>query len=305
MTAELLGYKEVAELFDLPEARLRYWAQTGICGPSVRQRGKFLYTFPDLVGVKVAKELTSTGLPLQKVRRNLDALRLQLPQIDRPLSQLRVCSDGNELFVLDEHRVLQPASGQVVMSFAIRALDQRLADVRPLRSIAPEQTPEAVPVAVEDLPSSPYSAFLAGLEAEEAGELGRAEVLLRHAVKLDPHLAAAWTNLGNLRLVAEARGEAKEAYERALALDPEQPEARYNLANLLFGLGKTELALAEYRRVIASEPAFADAHYNLGVCLLELDATAQARTHLQRYVDLAPDSEHADHARRWLSAPRG
>jgi tetratricopeptide (TPR) repeat protein len=302
MTAELLGYKEVAELFELPEARLRYWAQTGICGPSVRQKGKFLYTFPDLVGVRVAKELTETGLPLQKVRRNLDALRQQLPQIDRPLSQLRVCSDGNELFVLAEDRVLQPASGQMVMSFAIGALDQKIADVRPLRAVAADEQPAAAPEG--PVPTSGYAAFLEALESEEAGESPRAEELLRLALRLDPHLSAAWTNLGNLRLAAGARGDAREAYEKALAIDPEQPEARFNLANVLYSLGKTDLALAEYRRVVASEPSFADAHYNLGVCLLELNATTQAREHLARYVELDPESEHADFARKWLSAPR-
>ena len=152
--SELLGYKEVGDLFDLPEARLRYWAQTGICGPSVRQRGKFLYTFQDLIGVKVAKELTASGLPLQKVRRNLDALRQQLPQVDRPLAQLRIVSDGTELFVLSEDRVLQPTSGQLVMSFAVRALDTKLADVRPLRVVSDEQTaPEPAPPA-EEMPAT-------------------------------------------------------------------------------------------------------------------------------------------------------
>jgi hypothetical protein len=59
------------------------------------------------------------------------------------------------------------------MSFAIRALDQRLADVRPLRSIAPEETPEAVPAAYPvtgraQVVFAPREGRLGGLDALDA-----------------------------------------------------------------------------------------------------------------------------------------
>ena len=61
--------KDVARIFELQEARLRYWAQTGFVGPSVRRRGRGYYTFKDLIGVRLAKELLDKGLTLQRVRR--------------------------------------------------------------------------------------------------------------------------------------------------------------------------------------------------------------------------------------------
>ena len=57
----LYSIKDVAQLFALGEARLRYWAQTGFVGPSVRRAGRMYYTFQDLLGVKVAKELLGGG----------------------------------------------------------------------------------------------------------------------------------------------------------------------------------------------------------------------------------------------------
>src|SRR5205085_2259922 len=78
-----LAVKDVARLLDVQEARLRYWAQTGFVGPSIRREGRFFYSFQDLIGVKAAKELLAHGLPLQTVRKNLDALRAALPSSTR------------------------------------------------------------------------------------------------------------------------------------------------------------------------------------------------------------------------------
>src|SRR5262245_39513821 len=114
----LYSLKDVAELFALQEARLRYWAQTGFVGPSVRRGSRFFYTFEDLIGVKVAKELLDGGLPMQRVRKQLDALRTALPGVERPLARLRICSDGNDVVVVTDDLAFQPASGQTVMSFA-------------------------------------------------------------------------------------------------------------------------------------------------------------------------------------------
>ena len=59
---------------------MRYWAQTGVVGPSERANGHAVYTFQDLVGVRAAKELLDSGVTLQRARKNLEALRAQLPR---------------------------------------------------------------------------------------------------------------------------------------------------------------------------------------------------------------------------------
>jgi tetratricopeptide (TPR) repeat protein len=279
VTDGLHSVRDAAELFGVPEARLRYWAQTGFVGPTVRQRGRFYYTFQDLVALKVAIALVDGGVPLQRVRRNLDALRERLPQVERPLAELRVLSDGEELVVVEDGTAWQPASGQLVLSFAVRSI---AGGVRPLRADTESDTA--------------YGAFLSGLAALDAGDPGRAEAGFRRAVALDAALAAAWTNLGNLLEARGERGAAREAYEKALALDPEQPEARYDLANLLLDAGDVDLALAEYRRVVQAAPGFADAQYNLGVALLAVGAETQARAAFSRYLELDPGSEWAERA---------
>jgi tetratricopeptide (TPR) repeat protein len=265
MSEGLYSLRQTSELFGVPEARLRYWAQTGLVGPSQRQHGRFYYNFTDLVSLRAAIGLLDGGVSPQRVRKNLDALRRRLPDMAQPLARLRICSDGEELVVVDEDTAYQPATGQLVMAFAVRQLADRVAtDVKPLHAAPP----------------TAHGCFVAGVGALDAADDELAEALFRRALVLDGHLAAAWTNIGN---ILERRGEhggAREAYDQALALDPDQPEARFNRANLLADAGEVELALAEYRRVAHAAPGLPDLHYNLAVTLLSIGAVTQAREHL-------------------------
>ena len=51
---DLYSVKDVARIFAVQESRLRYWMQVGFVGPTVRKKGKFYYTFGDLVAVRAA-----------------------------------------------------------------------------------------------------------------------------------------------------------------------------------------------------------------------------------------------------------
>ena len=179
------------------------------------------------------------------------------------------------------------------------------------RAAAPAPAPAAVPAAVEDGPTeanggtTAYRHFIEACAAEDRGDADAAEHLFRLAVELEPRMAAALTNLGNLVYRQGELHEARSFYERALEHDPAQPEARYNLANLLEDLGETDLAIAELRRVCAAAPEFADAHYNLGVMLAQVGGTTQARQCLERYLELDATSDWAHHARSYLDQIAG
>jgi tetratricopeptide (TPR) repeat protein len=298
MSDGLWSVGDAAQLVNLAEARLRYWAQTGFVGPSVRQKGRFYYTFQDLISLKTAVCLVDRGLSIQRVRKNLEALKRRLPEVDRPLAQLRICSDGDELVVVDEEQAFVPASGQLVMSFAIRQLTQRLAEIAPLPA-AP--VPPVPSVATDASMETAYACFRAGVAALDAADDVRAERLFQRALVLDTALAAAWTNLGTIHERRGERGAAREAYERALALDPDQAEARFDLANLLADVGELELAIAEYRRVLLGGGELPDVHFNLGLALLRGGRGAEARVAFGRYLELDGDSEWAVRARELVA----
>jgi tetratricopeptide (TPR) repeat protein len=298
---ELYSIRDVAKIFALQEARLRYWMQTGFVGPTVRKGGRFYYTFVDLVGVKAAKDLLAAGLTVQQVRKNLHSLRSALPHDTNPASRLRLCSDGETVVAIADDVAFEPRTGQVVMAFNLPSLAGQLAE---LHADAP---PEAVPEPVADDPTeandgvSAYRAFLDACAAEDRAEWDYAEHMYRQALELQSSLSAARTNLGNLCYRRGDLAAARALYEEALEHEPHQAEARYNLGNLLEDLGETEHAIAELRRVTLAAPEFADAHYNLGLLLARVGGTRQAKGHLERYVELDPKSEWAERARGFLT----
>mgnify|MGYP001429697207 CR=1 FL=1 len=299
---ELYSVRDVARLFALQESRLRYWMQTGFVGPTVRKGGRFYYTFRDLCAVKAAKDLLAAGLSAQKVRKNLEALRRALPGDAHPALRLRLCSDGDSIVALADDVAFTPATGQVVMAFNLPALGGQIAELAATPAVA-----EAAPVEIVDEPTeanlgpTAYTCFVEACAAEDRDDLAEAEALYRRALDIDPGLAAAMTNLGNLRYRSADLVEARSLYERALGHDPGQSEARYNLGNVLDDSGETELAIAELRRVCQASPDFADAHYNLGLALARVGGTSQARRHLERYLELDGGSEWAGRAREFLT----
>ncbi len=309
---ELYSVRDASRILALPESRLRYWMQTGFVGPTVRKGGRFYYTFCDLVATKSAKDLTTCGMSTQKIRKHVDALRKALPDDTGPMMKLRICCDGETIVALDEDVAFQPIGGQVVMAFTLPSFGEHVISTLAMPRVEPSPELEAetsgpTPRAVEDNPTdanggiTAYRFFVEACAAEDRGDSETAEHLFRQAIDLEPTMAAALTNLGNLTYRQGELAEARRYYERALEHDPIQPEARYNLANVLEDLGEIELAIAELRRVCAMSPDFADAHYNLGIMLAQVGGSAQARSHLERYLELDAGSDWADHARSFLA----
>jgi tetratricopeptide (TPR) repeat protein len=281
-----------ARILDVAESKLRYWAQVGFVGPSLRRGGKPLYSFQDLVSVKAAKELVDRGFKAAEIRKAIEEVRASLPHLDRPLDRLRVAFDGTRLVVVDQGNAFE-SSGQKVFDFGLAELARHLTD---------ERAPEVGEALARPLPTAgergagercAYDWFVEGTRAEIKGGAAadaHAEHCYRQALALDPGLAAARTNLGSLAYRRGAVGTAREAFEAALAIDPDQPEARFNLANIALEAGDLELAVAELRRVLQTAPDFADAHYNLAVALESLGGRGAARAHLERYLALESDT---------------
>jgi tetratricopeptide (TPR) repeat protein len=300
---ELYSIRDVARILAVQESRLRYWMQTGFVGPTVRKGGRFYYTFTDLVAVKSAKDLLAADVSLQSARKAVESLRKVLPQETNPSSRLRLCSDGATIVALADDIAFEPIGGQVVMAFTLASFGEHVAEVLAMPRVDPTAAP------VEEVTDSPteanggttaYRHFVEACAAEDRGDAETAEHLFRQAIDLEPTMAAALTNLGNLVYRQGELEEAQRFYERALEHDPMQAEARYNLANVFEDLGEIELAIAELRRVCAACPEFADAHYNLGIMLVQVGGTTQAKQHLERYLELDTGSDWAGHARGYL-----
>lgn len=292
-TQELFKRAEVARLFGIPEGRLHYWSRVGFIKPSGNVGGRRLYTFQDLIGLRVAKELLDGGTPLAAVRRSLDSLRRTLPHVTRPLNELRVRAEGPTVLVYEHERVFEPETGQLRLDFEVRALRDDVVRVLRPDVVDPERRRRA------------YEAYLEGCRLDEnPNTFDRAEECYRQAIALDPSLANALTNWGNLRFRRGDVEDAERLYRRALGLDREQPEAYYNLGFLAFERGDTAQAVELFRAAVEHDPGFADAHFNLAMAFEEDDRRAEARKHWQTYLELDPSGPWAEIARRYLQPSR-
>lgn len=290
---DLYSVRDAARLFSVTESRLRYWIQTGFVRPSVRQGGRFYYTFADLVGLKAAVELLGAGVPLQRVRRALAGLRGALPERVAETSRLRVSSDGETLVVVDDGSTWEPESGQLVMTFALTSLAGQIAERLPAPE--PERDPAVESEWVEGARAATETegdaAATAAAEGESAigAEVGAATAGAEEAQPApSPATRSQRVSSGYQAFLdgcrAEDRGDlelAESCYRRALAIEPSQAAAHTNLGNLCLRRGDRLAAQDAYQRALELEPEQAEARFNLANLLDEAGETELAVAELR------------------------
>ena len=119
-----LGYRApaVQQAAGVTYRQLDYWARTGLIEPSIRSAAgsgsQRLYSFTDVVTVRVIKRLLDTGVSLQNVRIAVDHLRAR-GQDD--LGTLTLVCDGVSVYecTTDEEIVDLLRGGQGVFGIAI------------------------------------------------------------------------------------------------------------------------------------------------------------------------------------------
>lgn len=97
------GYRapQVCRLVGITYRQLDYWARTDLIRPSLQEASgsgsQRLYSFPDLVQLKVIKRLLDAGMSLKKIRSAVEILKDQLAS-DRPLEDVTLLSDGQTIY---------------------------------------------------------------------------------------------------------------------------------------------------------------------------------------------------------------
>jgi len=82
--------------------QLRYWDQVGLVKPSVQRTGgrpgvPRMYSFRDLVALRVVRSLLDGGMSLQRIRRAWDFLNRRAG-LDQHLSEVKLVTDGVSIF---------------------------------------------------------------------------------------------------------------------------------------------------------------------------------------------------------------
>lgn len=134
--------------------------------------------------------------------------------------------------------------------------------------------------------------FQRGLAAQQAGKPAVAIGYYRRAVKINPGLAPAQFNLGQLLREAEDYAGAAACFEGAARLRPTAADAWLNLGAMLERLQRYRDAQAAYRRAAECAPEDPTPVYNLGNAQLASGEFAAAAESFRSVVEKDPD--HVD-----------
>jgi predicted RNase H-like HicB family nuclease/DNA-binding transcriptional MerR regulator len=124
------GSKAVLRLTGVTYRQLVHWDKTGLVGSSVRAaagRGsRRVYSFEDLVALRVVARLREADISLQTVRRAVQYLKRHT---DRPLSRFALIPSGKKVLVPTEDpakMVEASQHGQVTIEIPVKPIVERL-----------------------------------------------------------------------------------------------------------------------------------------------------------------------------------
>ena len=253
---------EMASLLRLPQTRIRNWARMGLVPHVPGRQGLPKFDFKGVVALRTLKQLLDQGIPIRRIRKCVETLRQEMPEVTDPLSAMRVYALGDQIVLKKDSLTFTP-DGQLMIDFR-------------------EESSPVIPMPLD--PVAPL--FLKALKLEEGELWDEAKEIYEAVLSLDPCDADALVNIGNIHYRKGLSALAVENYRGALEIDPDHAEACYNLANLLEESGDQQEAIRFFRRSLSSDPDFADAHYNLARLLEKIGRQGVAKRHWRRYAEL-------------------
>lgn len=124
------GYRgpTVCKIVSITYRQLDYWTRTELVTPSVQEAkgsgSQRLYSFDDVVQLRVVKRLLDTGVSLQRVRLAVDELRAR----GQSVAEVTIVSDGASVYAVDDNQqvidLLQ--RGQGVFAIALGPVVEEL-----------------------------------------------------------------------------------------------------------------------------------------------------------------------------------
>jgi DNA-binding transcriptional MerR regulator len=127
--------EQACRLSNCTHHQLRYWDKVGLVQPSLQPTGgrpgvRRLYSFRDLIALKVVRSLLDNGMSLQRVRRAWDYLRRE-GDMDSHLSEMKLVTDGVSIFRVssDEGELLDALrEGQLAFVLGIDEIVNEVAE---------------------------------------------------------------------------------------------------------------------------------------------------------------------------------
>ena len=287
---------DAGRILSVSPGRLGYWKRTQLVRPPVADGESPGFEFPDLVSARAVLSLIEQGVPLRRIRRKLEILREQFPDLERPLSSLRLWAEGSQrMVVAHDDRLLEP-EGQLVLNFEPDSEANPNAGLVAAEEVADLRRAAVISVPVD---GSSIDWFERGCRLDsDPDTYAEAIDAYQRALILEPGLADAHCNLGAVLYNLGRRVPARRSFERAVEYDAAHLEAHFNLGHLLEEEGEDEAALRHFLAALRVDPLHADLHANLGLLYEKQGLGDKARRHWRRYLQIEPDGPWAEVAKQ-------
>jgi len=284
----------LAELLHVPISIIRRWHRRGLIVPVREVRRLPYFDFQEVATARQLAELLAAGASPDAIERKLEALGRYMPDVERPLAQLSVIVQGQQLLLRQGEGLIEPG-GQLRIDF--EALDRATAVPDP----EPALQANTLPLSVDQWPSSDPTMLLQSAAAyEDDGQLELAVDLYRAALAAGGPDAEICFQLAELLYRLGDTHAARERYYMAIELDEDYVEARANLGCVLVETGRPELAVAAFQGALRFHRDYPDVHYHLARTLDDLGRPEEAEQHWGAFLSLAPSSPWSEEARQRL-----
>jgi tetratricopeptide (TPR) repeat protein len=255
------------------------------------------FDFQEVATAQRLAQLLAAGASPDAIEKKLAELSRYVPDVARPLAQLSVIVEGQQILLRQGEGLVEPG-GQLRIDF--EALEQKAATegsatCTPTVSLADY-------LAEQPDYSSPEELIEAAARYEEEGHLDAAAEMIRAALAMGGPSPELCFQLAEFLYRLGDISAARERYFMAIELDEDFVEARANLGCVLAETGELELAVAAFQGTLAYHRDYPDVHYHLARTLDELHRGQEALQHWHQFLQLSPDSPWANEARARLDA---
>jgi DNA-binding transcriptional MerR regulator len=103
--------EDVCRMLGITTRQLKSWEKLGFLTPGDT------FGFPDLVALKTLRRLRELHIPVAKIKAAVASLKVRLEDIDQPLAQLRITTEGRQIAVHVSGSRMEAMSGQLLFDF--------------------------------------------------------------------------------------------------------------------------------------------------------------------------------------------
>jgi len=282
----------LADLLDVPVTTIRRWHRRGLIVPAREVRRLPYFDFQEVATAQRLAQLLAAGASPDAIEKKLGALARYVPDVERPLAQLSIIVEGQQILLRQGEGLIEPG-GQLRIDFDALSAAAKGAANRCNDEVLSLTDPAGD---VKEFPT-PSEMLEFATQLEDDGRLDQAMEMYRAILAStgpDPEVCFL---LAEILYRTGDVSAARERYYMAIELDEDYVEARANLGCVLAETGQPELAVAAFEGTLLYHRDYPDVHYHLARTLDELGESEKADEHWEEFLSLAPDSPWASEAR--------